>query len=541
MRKLIPIISILMLFTYSLLGQTATVSIPDTTAPNGSEVLIPLNIGTLDDVGSATLRVLYDNSVLTYSGEIENNALTGGNFITNVEGDSLILISWFSLTPVDLNGKILDLKFVYNGGTSDIKFFGANELADEFANPYTVTFVDGSIGPQPAAMELSDERGVTGDTLTVELTASNLENVGAMNIYIDYDTAAVEYLGLGSINEAGFISGTTNGTITLGMLDLAGFDFVSGVLATLEFVVKTGQTDLVFDKVNYTAEDISQVGFTINFTDGSVGQVGATMMLGDVVPTPGSTFSVPFTGKELVDISNFNLDISFDNTVLTFVDVENVVSGILTASADAGVLSLGYLNVAGLNVADGKIADLVFELSTGNSDLVFNDATAAIEDLDSNPITVEFVDGSVTESLANPPSFTSTMPDTTINESQLLEFLYTGTDVDGDSLIFSLTSGPAGATVDSTGQFAWTAPFGSEGVYTVVVKLTDDVFDVFDTTSVTVLNQETYVYTITEEATDGSLDNTWLFNYLSGAGTIIQPSYTAVLPRSSRPLILSVN
>ncbi|MHA1973130.1 MAG: T9SS type A sorting domain-containing protein, partial [Candidatus Hodarchaeales archaeon] len=42
-----------------------------------------------------------------------------------------------------------------------------------------------------------------------------------------------------------------------------------------------------------------------------------------------------------------------------------------------------------------------------------------------------------------------------------------------------------------------------------------------------VLNQETYVYTITEEATDGSLDNTWLFNYLSGAGTITVEDSTA--------------
>jgi len=172
MNKIIPILSFLVLLTYSLLGQTV-VSIPNVTSPLGEEVLVPIN-ATVNDVGSVNLNVSYDKDVLTFV-EVTNNNLTGGSFVLNPHGDTLS-IAWFNTTSVDIASKLLDLKFVYNGGTSLVSFVGTNQISDGSSNPINATFTGGSVGPEPIQLILSDETGIPGDTVDVELSIQLMLN-----------------------------------------------------------------------------------------------------------------------------------------------------------------------------------------------------------------------------------------------------------------------------------------------------------------------------------------------------------------------------
>jgi len=336
-----------------------------------------------------------------------------------------------------------------------------------------------------------------------------------MQLYIDYDDAKVTYVGLGE-NIAGFVDNGVENRVNLAMFNADGFDHSSGVLATLKFVIVAGNTNVDFNASSYV-QDVSFNNIAVAYTNGSVGEVAASLLLGDVTAVAGTEVSIPLSGLKLENIGSMNLDVMYDASVLEFVRIDNVVSGNLIGNAAGGTLSLGYLNAEGLDLLDGKVADLVFNYVIGASAITFDAANADIQDVNFAPVALAFVDGSIDESSYTPPAFVNTLPDTTIEVNSTLAYQYTGTGAD---LVFALVSGPSGVAIDSSGSFSWTPVYGQAGVYSVVASLTDGVNTLLDTATVTVTGEETYVYEITENATDGTLDNNWYYNVSSAAGTI---------------------
>ncbi|MBU0474701.1 MAG: T9SS type A sorting domain-containing protein [Bacteroidetes bacterium] len=520
MNKIIPILSFLVLLTYSLLGQTVVSVSNVTSSSTGVEVLVPIN-ATVNDVGSVNLNLKYDKDVLTFV-EVANNSLTGGVFVVNPHGDTLS-IAWFSESPVNIVAKILDLKFVYNGGTSAVSFVGTNQIANGLANPISATFTNGSVGPvapDPTSLKLNDVTGLPGDTVDVEMSAVNLENIGAMNLYLNYDDSKATFLGMSDINLAGFVANGVADRINLGMFNADGFNHAAGVIATFRFVIIAGNTDIDFDASSFV-QDVSFNNIAMVYTSGSIGEVviNTSFILGDVNAVAGSEVSVPLSALKISNIGSFNIDVLFDASKLEFVRVDNVVSGSLVANAVNGVLSLGYFNSDGLNITDGKLADLVFNYSGGSSAVTFDVASANIIDLSFNPVTLTFVDGSVSELML--PSFVNTLPDTSIEVGSTLTYVYTGTHPSSAALTFSLVSGPDGAVIDATsGAFSWTPVNGQDGVYDIVAGLSDGVTLVIDSAIVTVTGQIIAEYPVIEAATDGTLDQPWTFNALGGVGTL---------------------
>ncbi len=518
MNKIIPILSFLLLLTYSLLGQTV-VSIPNVTSLKGEEVLIPIE-ATVTDVGSVNLNISYDSDVLTFV-EVANNNLTGGFLNVNPQGDSLVSIGWFSTTPVDIAEKLLDLKFVYNSGTSAVSFVGTNQISDGLSNPINSVFNGGQVGPEPIKIELSNEIGNPGDTVEVAMNAVNLENIGAMNLYIDYDDSKVTYLEATFIESetATFIANGVANRVNIGMLDATGFNLSTGNLATLKFVVIAGNSNLDFSTSESFVQDVKSNDLTVIYNNGSVGEVSATMLLGNITANAGTEVVIPFSGLKLSNIGSFNIDVLFDSSVLEFVRIDNVASGNLFGNENNGTLSLGYLNASGLDLDDGVIADLVFNFVSGTSTVSFDVASADIQDVSFAPVVVDFKNGSVLELLF--PSFVNTLPDTTIEVLTMLDFLYTGTHPTvGTTLTYSLVSGPSSASIDAAGQFTWTPVNGDAGAHDIVVGLSDGLTTVIDSALVTVTGEVNAEYPVVEAATDGTLDQPWTFNALGGVGTV---------------------
>ncbi|MBO6576777.1 MAG: S8 family serine peptidase [Rhodothermales bacterium] len=71
------------------------------------------------------------------------------------------------------------------------------------------------------------------------------------------------------------------------------------------------------------------------------------------------------------------------------------------------------------------------------------------------------------------PTFASALPDTTINTGSTLTFAYTATDINRDPLTFTLTTGPAGSTLSSSGAFSWTPTGNQVGSHTVSAQVSD--------------------------------------------------------------------
>lgn len=87
-----------------------------------------------------------------------------------------------------------------------------------------------------------------------------------------------------------------------------------------------------------------------------------------------------------------------------------------------------------------------------------------------------------------PPVFTSNVPDTTINEGQLLTLQFTASDPDLDSLTFVLLTPKPGINLTPAGLLQWQPSFSQAGVETLFVMVTDGMIPAVDTVVVTILN-----------------------------------------------------
>jgi Bacterial Ig domain len=79
-----------------------------------------------------------------------------------------------------------------------------------------------------------------------------------------------------------------------------------------------------------------------------------------------------------------------------------------------------------------------------------------------------------TVTVGNQPPTVNPLPNLlSAHPDRPLQFTATATDPDQDPLTFSLVNPPAGAAIDSQGNFTWTPTWAQLGAYTITVKATD--------------------------------------------------------------------
>jgi hypothetical protein len=72
------------------------------------------------------------------------------------------------------------------------------------------------------------------------------------------------------------------------------------------------------------------------------------------------------------------------------------------------------------------------------------------------------------------PALTQAPEDMTGREGYRIQFVIRGTDADGDTLTYSMTGAPAGATIDRwNGLFDWTPAIGQAGTYAITFQVSD--------------------------------------------------------------------
>ena len=374
MKKIISILSILLFFTVTNFAQT-TVSISDTTSADSTEITIPVNVsGALDSVGSLSIFISYDKSVLDYEG-IVDNPFAGSNFIVN-DNNGVISVSWFSLSPIDITNKLFSIKFFYKGGSSNFEFTGTNQITDSSIPPipFNINFVNGSIGALPATMSLGSVSGYAGDTVMVSYSGTNLKDLGSITTFIDYDTAAVKYVGLAS-ETVDFQDNATAGQVGLAWFDTTPFTLNSGDLAVLKFVVVADSTDLTFNAQSQVT-DLNGNALSITYTKGKISEIKhpeemPTFSLGSVKGTEGFNVSVPLNFSKIAGLTSFTINVAYDTSVIHYVkyDSSSLVSGTLVGKETNGVLKLAWFDTTPLNLDSGKFADLVFAYKNGTTAL----------------------------------------------------------------------------------------------------------------------------------------------------------------------------
>lgn len=142
-----PIVVLLFLaFTFKCYPQTATLG--TITANPGENIEIPLNFYGMSNLGSLTLFIGFDASIMTFNGIANVIPEGAGTFTYLPPNTSIVGLSWIAsgFSGVDFpNGKYLDLKFTFLGGAGGLTFEPNCEISDWDGNILTINYIDGSI------------------------------------------------------------------------------------------------------------------------------------------------------------------------------------------------------------------------------------------------------------------------------------------------------------------------------------------------------------------------------------------------------------
>jgi hypothetical protein len=502
MRKHILKLGLMCLLVVSTLFGQSTIRIPDTTGVVGQAITVPVNSPALAKVGSVTLNISYNPQVVTFNTAtgITNSPFSStGTLLVNttvVSATNTILnIGWFSGSPVAVTDRLMDLTFVYLGGTSGITFTGINEITDDLAQTLNSTFVSGSIGAMPTTIKLGTVVSDPNQAVSVPLTATQLDKVGSMSLFISYDPAVATFTGL-TDDALGFtVDNATAGVLKLAWFDVAGYSTASGTLANLGFTFVTGSTDIKFT-AGTEVTNLSAAPISVTLVNGKLSLPGTKFKIGTVRGNNGATVLVPFNAETLTNMGSFTLKLSYNKDVLEFVGTKNLVSGTISSNPGVGEVTLGYFNATGLTIANGKVFDLEFNYKGGTSAVSFATSGNEITDINSVNVTSTFalVAGQVTENAA--PVFTKSIGTVSLGVGTVYEFQYAATDADDTILTFALKSGPTGLTVSAAGLLKYTPTKADRGKnYTTVVTVSDGLKTVENSATISVLQNVAPVFT----------------------------------------------
>ena len=227
----------------------------------------------------------------------------------------------------------------------------------------------------------------------------------------------------------------------------------------------------------------------------------------EIVVTPSSktvTFGQDFTLNVSIDpkgtgIAGAQLNIAVNKSILR---INNIIEGNLFKQGGAStIFNSGVIDNNQGTVANIYAAILGQSNITTQGTFITIDATAIaasgisefdlsnimITDQSGNPVIYNLTNDSI--KINDPPALT-TINNRTVNEGQLLSFNLVATDLNGDTLSYSTSNLPSGATFDQTTKtFMWTPTFIQSGIYpNVRFAVTDGALTVSENITLTVTN-----------------------------------------------------
>jgi hypothetical protein len=401
MIKRIYQLILVLLFTVSgVMAQT--VQIHDVVEEPGV-ILVPLDMLNFTNVGAITLDIEYDSDLLTFSG-FENPAF-GGIMANYIGGEDFLRVTWQSMNPISINGKLLDLKFSYPGGFSTpVEVTGA-EIVNSSLNPIAATFIPGSVTQITTTnvVSLVDPGLVlVGGTATVPVTIEG-PDFGAVNsitLKIAYDPDMLVYAGKVENAIAGVTaSASGEGLLTLNWIGAPQNFTALTTLLDLKFTYSGGgDADLDFYPGSEIADALSPIA--VNYVNTVVSPLfgDPSLTLGTVDGTPGTLVTVPIDAADFAgfDVGAITLKIGYDPAKLTYSSYtshQSIAGWIVSASG--GVLSMHRANSGGLTINNGLLLEVDFMYNGGGLAAVEFGPGTLITDNDLETIPVEFENGMV--------------------------------------------------------------------------------------------------------------------------------------------------
>ena len=346
------------------------------------------------------------------------------------------------------------------------------------------------------SVTLPSVTGLNGSTVTTPITVSTLPaGVTAYQFTLLYDKTKLYIL---DAQTAGTLS--SGGTITVNADTANGRLLVAWASAT----ALSGSGSLVNLVVQFRAAGSSSIYMTGSTFQFNAGTPTATVTGGTLTSSPllistgnvsvklSETILIPVTTSDLsVDnnVTAFNFTATYDPAILN-------VTGVVTTGAlgSGGTVSYNANNTTGsVQVAWASASAIV-----GNGTLLYLQATPKAIGTSNVTITAfQYNAGVPTAAIAaaagvvtvsnTKPAFSPKTGTFTVNENSALAFNVVAVDPDpGQTLTYTSSALPTGATLSSAGAFAWTPAYGQHGTYTIQFYATDGIASDTLTTTINV-------------------------------------------------------
>jgi hypothetical protein len=399
-KKIYLLLCVLLAWSFNLKAQTA--QIESKTAIPGASVSFKIDVtGFPSNVGAISLFIGYDPGVLTYSSTTPGTLLAADYVTNNMLGTHQVGIQWTNPSGQAINGTLLTLNFTYSvlGGACDLTFNAGCEFADILLNSIVVAYTNGHIGPVAgiATLTIPDTLAISGP-LSLPIKAAGFPtNVGAITLFIQYNSVALTYINSTPGTLTGYFASASNGVIGITWTSMTGAP-INGTMLTLNFNYNGGSSQLPF----INGCEIVKANFDpiiVSYNAGSVGPLATsrTMTLSDEIAVPGNPVSFDITAAGYPgNVGAITLYIGYDPGCLTFVNITGgTISGASAAVVTPGILGITWTNPSGQGI-NGLLLSLNFQYIIGECAMTF-EPNCEIADKNLVIIPSTFYDGSLSQ------------------------------------------------------------------------------------------------------------------------------------------------
>jgi hypothetical protein len=237
-------------YSGSVTIHTPTITIDDVTGVAGFSVVVPVNATYFEDIQSFQWTVVFDNTLLTYTGCTNwATGITSGDVLITDHGDGTLSFIYNS-TAFDISdGRFFELNFDIDPSALGVTplTWSDNPTIREIGNSVPTeilpTWNNGSIDVLAAnpAVSIASVDGVPGASVSVPVAGFALKDLQSFQWTIDYDETKLSYVNctnwFSEVNEADLYINDNGSVITVAYNGSTGFDLADNLFFNLNFNV----------------------------------------------------------------------------------------------------------------------------------------------------------------------------------------------------------------------------------------------------------------------------------------------------------------
>jgi RHS repeat-associated protein len=379
-----PATSAFALLTVTPTPQVIMASVANKTVCPGI-ILVPVYAVNFNSVGSFSMTVAYNTSVLTYVDVVSrHNAISSGTFSANA-ANGKVYVTWANTSPATVgNDTLFRISFTSPGGSSsliwDITTPGACEITDGSGGAITTNYMNGTAGfyqPPVIAGQPADKAVTEGQAATFSVGAN------ASGIIYQWKASTNGGSTWTSLNNVAPYSGVTSATLTISNTTtvMSGYKYFCTVSGTCSPAASSTVATL-------TVTAAPQV---IQVTAKSVSSNCAGLIRQPV-------YATNFNG-----VAAMSLSMKYDTNTLRYIGLENPNAGFNSASLQVnnykGQIYVVWASVTAINLGSDTLFRLKFDCSGGSVTNTWDTQTAGnceITNVTGNPIQTTYTNGTVT-------------------------------------------------------------------------------------------------------------------------------------------------